>query len=268
MAKELFSIGEVAKLKGLTIKALRYYDKIGLLKPSYVNPETKYRYYHIDQLLEIEFISMFKKAGVDVCELMDLFTEDNAVQIEHFSEAHMEIALKKIKELENSILLFRELSKKISSDRKLPENEETYIKRLDRRRIIKSKLDKPPADYSVYDNYFKVYSLIRKKDLLTVYATGSIIDIDLDSLDVRYKNMYIEVLPANLCDDDLLDEIPEGNYLCVNFFQCNKDVQLAKLAAALAKMKTRPNLILQVDTFYDVVNYKNPLIEIQCLLEE
>lgn len=176
--------------------------------------------------------------------------------------------MKKIKELEYSILLFRELSKKISSDRKLPENGETYIKKLARRQIIKSNLDKPPADYSVYDNYFKVYSLIRKEQLLTVYATGSVIDIDLDNLNIRYKNLYIEVLPANLCDKDLLDEFPEGDYLCVNFFQCNKDAQLAKLAASLAKMKAKPSLILQVDTFYDVVNYKNPLIEIQCLLEE
>jgi DNA-binding transcriptional MerR regulator len=269
MVKELFSIGEVAKLKGLTIKALRYYDKIGLVKPSYVDPGTKYRYYHIDQLLEIEFISMFKKAGIDVRELADLFTDDNAVQIEHFSDAHAEMALKKIKELESSILLFRELSRKISSDRKLPENDDTYIKKLDKRLIIKSSLEKPPMDYSVYDNYFKVYSLIRKEDLLTVYATGSIIDIDPESLDVRYKNMYIEVLPScNSANDLLLDVIPEGDYLCVNFFQSNRDAQLAKLAASLSNKKVKPNLILQVDTFYDVVNYKNPLIEIQCLLED
>ena len=100
MAKELFSIGEVAKLKGISIKALRYYEKIGLLKPFYVSSCSKYRYYHIDQLLEIEFISMFKKAGVDVSELLGVFNDDNAAQIEHFSEVHTVIAQKKIKELE------------------------------------------------------------------------------------------------------------------------------------------------------------------------
>jgi MerR family transcriptional regulator, activator of bmr gene len=268
MVKELFSIGEVAKLKGLTIKALRYYEKIGLLQPFYINPVSKYRYYRIDQFLKIEFISMFRKAGVDVCELSGIFTDDNAVQIAQFSEMHTEIAQKKIRELENSILLFRELNKKISSDRRLPENVDTYIKKLGKRHIIKSSLDRSPMDYSVYDNYFNVYSLIRRKGFLTVYATGTIIDIDLESLEIKYKNMYIEVLPANLSTNDPLDVIPEGNYLCVNFFQCNQEAQLAKLAASLVKMKARPNLILQVDTFYDVVNYKNPLAEVQCLLEE
>jgi len=266
--KELLSIGEVAKLKGISIKALRYYEKIGLLKPYYINPDTNYRYYHIDQLLEIEFISMFRKAGIDVGELSGIFTDDNAVKIAQFSEVHTEIAQKKIRELENAILLFQELSKKISSDQRLPENGGAYIKNLDERHIIKSSLDRSPMDYTVYDNYFNVYSRIRRENFLTVYATGTVIDLDLESLDVRYKNMYIEVLPPNLPANALLEVIPGGDYLCVNFFQCDKEVQLAKLAAALVKMNTRPNLILQVDTFYDVINYKNPLLEIQCLLEE
>jgi len=266
--KELLSIGEVAKLKGISIKALRYYEKIGLLKPFYVNPDTNYRYYHIDQLLEIEFISMFRKAGIDAGELSGIFTDDNAVKIARFSEVHTEIAQKKIRELENAILLFCELNKKISSDQRLPENDGTYIKKLDERHIIKSSLDRSPMDYTVYDNYFNVYSQIRRENFLTVYATGTVIDLDLESLDVRYKNMYIEVLPPNLPADALLEVIPGGDYLCVNFFQCDREVQLAKLAAALAKMNARPELILQVDTFYDVINYKNPLFEVQCLLEE
>lgn len=38
MKKEIYSIGEVSKIKGVTIKALRFYEKIGLLKPYEVNP--------------------------------------------------------------------------------------------------------------------------------------------------------------------------------------------------------------------------------------
>ena len=57
-------------------------------------------------------------------------------------------------------------------------------------------------DYSVYDNYFNVYSLIRREDFLTVYATGTIIDLDLENLDIKYNYMYIEVLPESLSADD------------------------------------------------------------------
>ena len=42
---QYMSIGKVSKLKNVSIKSLRYYDQIGILKPAFVNTETNYRYY-------------------------------------------------------------------------------------------------------------------------------------------------------------------------------------------------------------------------------
>jgi DNA-binding transcriptional MerR regulator len=41
----LFSIGEFSQISGLSVKALRFYDEKGLLKPAHVDPATDYRYY-------------------------------------------------------------------------------------------------------------------------------------------------------------------------------------------------------------------------------
>ena len=38
-------IGRFARLTGLTVKALRHYDEIGLLRPAGVDPESGYRSY-------------------------------------------------------------------------------------------------------------------------------------------------------------------------------------------------------------------------------
>src|SRR5512138_193567 len=56
MQKKLFSIGEVSKIKGVTKKALRFYERIGLLKPHYINPFNRYRYYSIEQFVYIDII--------------------------------------------------------------------------------------------------------------------------------------------------------------------------------------------------------------------
>lgn len=45
----LFRIGEVSKLFHISISILRHYDKIGLLKPEYTDPDTGYRYYSTRQ---------------------------------------------------------------------------------------------------------------------------------------------------------------------------------------------------------------------------
>ena len=43
--ENLYSIGEAAEILGISVQTLRYYDKIKLLEPAYINPNTGYRYY-------------------------------------------------------------------------------------------------------------------------------------------------------------------------------------------------------------------------------
>ena len=47
--KDLYQIGEVARLFHLSISLLRHYDKTGLVTPEYTDPNTGYRYYSIRQ---------------------------------------------------------------------------------------------------------------------------------------------------------------------------------------------------------------------------
>ena len=48
--RELFPIGEVAKMFRVSVGTLRHYEKIGLLAPEFVAPDTGYRYYSTRQL--------------------------------------------------------------------------------------------------------------------------------------------------------------------------------------------------------------------------
>ena len=46
----LLPIGRFARLSGLTVKALRHYDALGLLSPTRIDPTTRHRWYSPDQL--------------------------------------------------------------------------------------------------------------------------------------------------------------------------------------------------------------------------
>lgn len=54
--KHGFTISEFAKLRNININSLRYYEKIGVLTPSYTDPKTGYRYYTPDQLSVLDAI--------------------------------------------------------------------------------------------------------------------------------------------------------------------------------------------------------------------
>ena len=48
----MFSIGEFARHGRVSVRMLRHYDAIGLLRPACVDPATGYRFYQAGQLAE------------------------------------------------------------------------------------------------------------------------------------------------------------------------------------------------------------------------
>jgi DNA-binding transcriptional MerR regulator len=60
----LISIGRMARGSGLTVKALRHYDRVGLLVPATVDPDTGYRYYRADQMAAARLIQTLRSVDV------------------------------------------------------------------------------------------------------------------------------------------------------------------------------------------------------------
>jgi DNA-binding transcriptional MerR regulator len=72
----MFRIGDFSKLSQVSIKALRFYDEIGLLKPTYVDRFTGYRYYAPNLLSRLNRILVFKELGFSLEEIALLLEED------------------------------------------------------------------------------------------------------------------------------------------------------------------------------------------------
>ena len=65
----MYRIGLFSKMNRVTIKTLRYYDDIGLLKPAYVDGASGYRYYKSEQLPIIHKIMPLRQMG---CSIEDI----------------------------------------------------------------------------------------------------------------------------------------------------------------------------------------------------
>jgi len=64
----MFSIGEFARLGGVSVRTLRHYDEIGLLRPATVDPDTGYRGYSAAQLGQINRIIALKELGLSLAQ--------------------------------------------------------------------------------------------------------------------------------------------------------------------------------------------------------
>ena len=71
-------IGEFAKLGHVSIRMLRHYDKLGLLHPEYVDSDTGYRYYTIDQLQLLHRIQDLQTMGFSLKQIKEIVLIDDA----------------------------------------------------------------------------------------------------------------------------------------------------------------------------------------------
>lgn len=69
--EDLFSIGELSKYQHISKQTLIYYDRIGLFRPAYVDPDNGYRYYSANQIDYLDTILLMKKVGFSLAEIRD-----------------------------------------------------------------------------------------------------------------------------------------------------------------------------------------------------
>src|SRR5262245_27257971 len=68
----LLKIGTFSLLSHLSVRTLHHYDEIGLLRPSYVDAFTGYRYYTPDQLPDVHHILALKDLGLSLEQIANV----------------------------------------------------------------------------------------------------------------------------------------------------------------------------------------------------
>ena len=97
----MLRIGQFSKLGKITVKTLRYYDKIGLLKPAMIDSSSSYRYYTVEQLQTLHLISAYKAAGLSnelILKLMDKKDDERALL-----EYQRVLLLQRAKEIQDAL---------------------------------------------------------------------------------------------------------------------------------------------------------------------
>ncbi|MEV8093369.1 MerR family transcriptional regulator [Kitasatospora sp. NPDC085879] len=69
MDSGLHSIGETARLSGLSVSALRFYDGAGVFGPARVDPQTGYRWYAPGQLADARLIARLRRVGMPLADI-------------------------------------------------------------------------------------------------------------------------------------------------------------------------------------------------------
>ncbi len=74
---KFLTIGEMARLHGVTEKTLRLYHKMDLLIPASIDPYTGYRYYLLSQSSRLDMILQMKLIGFSLLEIQQMLLNPN-----------------------------------------------------------------------------------------------------------------------------------------------------------------------------------------------
>ena len=135
-----FLIGEISKLTNVPIQTLRYYDKMGLLKPSYINKQNNYRYYSLNQFIKIDLLKQCKLMGLSLKEIEELLKDEISVDsMIVLMDKQRKILNAKIAELENVKSYINFLDYRLKETKQIEENK-IFVKYNDERIVKKREI--------------------------------------------------------------------------------------------------------------------------------
>lgn len=108
-----YSTGQFAKLANVTERTIRYYDKIGLLKPSFVM-ENGYRQYTEKDLLKLQRILSLKQLGFSLEEIYPMVMKEQNLK-DSFS-LQIDLLGKKIQQLQSVRETMQSLVRRVEED--------------------------------------------------------------------------------------------------------------------------------------------------------
>jgi MerR family transcriptional regulator, thiopeptide resistance regulator len=97
----MYTVKQLARLAGVTVRTLHHYDQIGLLKPSEIG-DNSYRYYNDQALFRLQQILLFREMGMDLQSIREVFDRPDFDQVSAL-QAHRQALQTRIQRLKDLI---------------------------------------------------------------------------------------------------------------------------------------------------------------------
>src|SRR5215510_6815926 len=99
--KDLLSTGAFADLTRLSLKALRLYHQLDILRPLHTDPQTGYRYYGPDQLLRARMIRNMRDMDMPLAEIRRVLAvaDVSQAQVELVIHQYLELRTRQLEQI-------------------------------------------------------------------------------------------------------------------------------------------------------------------------
>lgn len=213
------SIGKMARLNGISEQTLRLYDKLGLVTPCEINPETGYRYYDIRQSAQLDMIQYMKALGMNLSEIRKRFEENDIHKMRTILEQQKRNIQEQMQELRYAE---KALDRAIESYRRCeaaPGGDDYILEYIKSRRIFRFETGSNCYSYGM-DTYEHILRSLKKNAALSNLPisyfcnVGSIIRKEYAIRNELWATEVFLFVDEEFAEQEGVEEIPEGVFLC------------------------------------------------------
>lgn len=116
-----YTVTKLAKISGVSVRTLHWYDEIGLLKPAY-HGTNGYRYYEEEQLLNLQQILFFRELGLELKQIETLLKRSDFDKLTALS-SHRTVLLKNVARTKKLIVTIDRTIEHLKGTKKMKDNE-------------------------------------------------------------------------------------------------------------------------------------------------
>lgn len=177
-------IGDFAELNSISVQTLRYYEKVGLILPVYVDTDTNYRYYHLNQSASVDIIQFLKRFEFSLEEIKELLAEtDDLARLAELIKAKHKGLVEEKEELERRIHSIEAFQHAMLDYEENQQKTVMEIKSFPKRFVLTYAIDKnihqmSELEYEYYLRTFKQFLVRSGHETADFNRVGSLIPRD------------------------------------------------------------------------------------------
>lgn len=183
----MFKIGDFSKLTQISVRMLRYYENKGILTPIKIDAESKYRWYSVTQIKQVNKIKVLRDLGFLVEDIKILLTLEEEDFIEAI-QGKKQTIIQEINGQQQMLHKLDILEQALSNQKKVDLEYEVQIKEVPEKNILCYR--QIIADYNDEGDLWRILGTFIEKQKIAV-CDASAIAIFHDNEDIDVEVSYV-----------------------------------------------------------------------------
>lgn len=208
----MLTSGEFASLRGVNLNSMRYYERMNLLRPAWVDPRTKYRYYRLEQLSALDTILFFIEVGMPLKTLKNYLNADGCLDQARVLRDGRQAMKDKIEQIQAKLAVTEFDLKNLEGNRWCNEQRGIFTREIAERCFLSEPFcgewnDAVRREHAA----MKLFREAQEAGMLPVFPAGIL--ASAEGAEARYS-FFVQVLRPKP-EDERTTVIAGGRYLCM-----------------------------------------------------